>query len=146
VNATYSFVDTERLVQQFLQVVDTNNTLLIHIIYTLCFCISIGCQAQGVAADELAVVWYENGRRYLDNNGWDMNLNVMRALALIGMFHINERPATAHRYLGTVQNRVMGLADTRIPTNKYRCGAPDWYRKQTSNRWTRWFKQRWHLQ
>jgi hypothetical protein len=48
-------------------------------------------------------VWYENGQRYLDNDRWDMNLNVMRALALISMLHMNERPATTHHYLGAVQ-------------------------------------------
>jgi hypothetical protein len=103
VNSSYYCVDAEHLVQQFHLAVDTTASLPNYIMYTLCLCISIGCQAHDAGTDEMAIMWYENGRRYLDNDDWGWSLNVMRALALISIFHRSERPTTARHYLGTLK-------------------------------------------
>ena len=103
VNSSYYCVDAEHLVQQFHLAVDTTASLPNYIMYTLCLCISIGCQAHDTGTDEMAIMWYENGRRYLDNDDWGWSLNVMRAMALISIFHRSERPTTARHYLGTLK-------------------------------------------
>jgi hypothetical protein len=100
VNSSYYCVNAKHLVGQFHLAVDTTASLPNHIMYTLCLCISIGCQAHDTGTDEMAIMWYENGRRYLDNDDWGWSLNVMRALALISIFHMSERPTTARHYLG----------------------------------------------
>jgi len=100
-NSSYYCVDAQHLVQQFHLAVDTTASLPNYIMYTLCFCISIGCQAHDTGTDEMAIMWYENGRRYLDNDDWGWSLNVMRAMALISIFHRSERPTTARHYLDT---------------------------------------------
>jgi hypothetical protein len=48
----------------------------------------------------MAIMWYENGRRYLDDCDWNLDPTVMQILALISMFHMAQRPATSSHYLG----------------------------------------------
>ena len=101
VNSFYYCVNAELLVQQFHLAIDTAANLPNHVMYTLCLCVSIGCQTHDTGTDEMAIMWYENGRRYLDDDDWGWSLNVMRALALISIFHRSARPSTARHYLGT---------------------------------------------
>ena len=101
VNSLYYCVNAELLVQQFHLAMDTAINLPNHVMYTLCLCVSIGCQIHDTGTDEMAIMWYENGRRYLDDDDWGWSLNVMRALALISIFHRSARPSTARHYLGT---------------------------------------------
>ena len=49
----------------------------------------------------MAIMRYENGRRYLDDSGWNLDPAVMQILAFISMFHMAQRPATSSHYLGT---------------------------------------------
>lgn len=100
VNSLYYFVNAELLVQQFHLAIDTATNLPNHVMYTLCLCVSIGCQTHDSGTDEMAIMWYENGRRYLDDDDWGWSLSVMRALALISIFHWGARPSTALHYLG----------------------------------------------
>jgi hypothetical protein len=100
VNSSYYYVNAENLVDQYNLAVNKTVALPNYSMYTLCLCISIGCQAYPTGTDEMAIMWYENGRRYLDSDDWGWSLNVMRALALISMFHRSERPTTARHYLG----------------------------------------------
>jgi hypothetical protein len=100
VNSSYYYVNADHLVSQFNLAVNEAVALPNYSMYTLCLCISIGCRANSDGTDEMAIMWYENGRRYLDSDDWGWSLNVMRALALISMFHRSERPATARHYLG----------------------------------------------
>jgi hypothetical protein len=81
--------------------VDTADSLPNQVMCTLCLCVSIGCQVHDAGTDEMAIMWYENGRRYLDDDDWGSSLAVMQALALISIFHGAERPTTARHYLGT---------------------------------------------
>jgi len=99
VNSLYYCVNAELLVQQFHLAMDTATNLPNHVMYTLCLCVSIGCQIHDTGTDELAIMWYENGRRYLDDDDWGWSLNVMQALALISIFHRSARPSTARHYL-----------------------------------------------
>jgi len=98
-NSLYHFIDADQLVTQYSLAFDDSARLPKHIVYTLCLCISIGCQVHDGETDQMALVWYEHGRRYLDNEDWGWSLYVMRALALISMFHRTERPSTASHYL-----------------------------------------------
>jgi hypothetical protein len=100
VNTLYHCVNAEYCSHQFDLAMDPKTDLPNQIMCMLCICISIGCKISPAGTDDMAIMWYENGRRYLDNDDWGCNLNVMRALALISMFHRNERPSTARYYLG----------------------------------------------
>lgn len=80
VNSCYYCVNAEDLLQQFSLAVDTTVSLTIHTMYTLCLCISIGCQSHDTGCDEMAIMWFENGQRYLDSEDWGWSLNVMRTL------------------------------------------------------------------
>ena len=100
VNTSYYLIDVDYIVQQFRFATETTDILSDYAMYTLCFCISIGCQISE-AGEEMALVWHEYGLRYLDNNNWSTNPNIAQALTLISMFHLNMRPATAQCYLGT---------------------------------------------
>jgi hypothetical protein len=66
----------------------------------VCFCVAIGYQNCSTGAPDMAIMWYENGRRYLDDHDWSLDPTVMRILVLIGVFHMAERPSTSSHYLG----------------------------------------------
>jgi hypothetical protein len=101
VNSVHYCINAELLVQQFHLAMDAAANPPNHVMYTLCFCVSIGCQNHDAGTDEMGIMWYENGRRYLDDDDWGWSLNVMRALALVSIFHRSARPSTARHYLGT---------------------------------------------
>ena len=67
----------------------------------VCICIAIGYQTCPTGAEDMTIMWYENGRRYLDDCDWNLEPTVMQILALISMFHMAQRPATSSHYLGT---------------------------------------------
>lgn len=68
----------------------------------VCVCLALGCQAYHEDATDMALMWYENGRRYLDDCDWGLDPAVMQVLALISMFHMAQRPATSSHYLGNI--------------------------------------------
>ena len=118
VNHSYYCINAEYLVRQFGLAVGSTTSLSNHVMYTLCLCIGIGCQVHNTGTDEMAIMWYENGRRYLDSDDWGWSLNVMRALALISIFHSRERPTTARHYLGTFEiltmNCLLSIIDAAL--------------------------------
>jgi len=126
VNSCYYCVNAEDLLRQFSLAVDTTVSLTIHTMYTLCLCISIGCQFYDTGSDEMAIMWYENGRRYLDSEGWGWSLNVMRALTLISIFHGSERPTTARYYLG-----ILRALTHKMHAKCYRYSFADWRSQQS---------------
>jgi hypothetical protein len=77
----------------------------------VCICIAIGYQTGPTEAPDLAIMWYENGRRYLDDCDWSLDPTVMQILALISMFHMSQRLATSSHYLGT---NCLGLLELRL--------------------------------
>jgi hypothetical protein len=86
INGVYHFITDGHLVGQLSLAVDTTTNLPNHIMYTLCFCISIGCQVCNKETNETAIVWDENARRYLDDDDWGRNLNVVRVRIKIGLW------------------------------------------------------------
>ena len=61
----------------------------------LCLVIALGVQISDHGSMDQVIVWYENGRRYMDNENWEEELWVMRALLLISMYHIGEKVDTS---------------------------------------------------
>ncbi|KAI9731645.1 MAG: hypothetical protein M1818_007775 [Claussenomyces sp. TS43310] len=98
VNSIYYLVDPDYLMSNLTSVFERRN-ISNDVMSTLCLCISIGCRTCEHATDDIAIMWYENGRRYLDDDNWGYKLVVMRALALVSIFHMGERPETSKSYL-----------------------------------------------
>jgi hypothetical protein len=65
----------------------------------VCICLALGCQTCPTGTADMAVTWYENSRRYLDEQDWDRKPAVMQILALISMYYMNQWPATSNHYL-----------------------------------------------
>ncbi|KAH8596604.1 hypothetical protein B0O99DRAFT_102874 [Bisporella sp. PMI_857] len=65
----------------------------------LCICLALGCQTYPKGSTDMAVMWYEKGRKYLDGHDWSIDPTIMQILALISMYHMLERPATSSHYL-----------------------------------------------
>ncbi|KAH8809301.1 hypothetical protein F5884DRAFT_399879 [Xylogone sp. PMI_703] len=99
VNSIYYLVNPNLLLQHLNSAFLADQSISNCTMSMLCICIGIGCQYSDKGTDDLALMWYENGRRYLDDHDWCINLAVMQALALIGMFHIGQRPSTSSHYL-----------------------------------------------
>jgi hypothetical protein len=118
VNSQHYIIDADEILRQFNLAIEPTARLPNHAMYTLCICISIGCQLHKEGSEEMAIMWYENGRRYLDSDDWGWSLNVMRAMALISIFHRNERPTTARHYLGmqsaSPTKCLLTVADTAL--------------------------------
>lgn len=117
VNNLYSLLDSEQLVQQFLLVTDVNNALSSSTMSTLCLCISIGCQVDGMATKEMATQWHHYGWGYLNSSRWGIDGNTAKAFMLIGLFDLQEKPAAAHRYLGIIPNPDTGFSKVGILAN-----------------------------
>ena len=65
----------------------------------LCLGLAIGVQWCDHGSNETALLWYENGRRFLDDVDWDHEPWVMRAMTLISIYHLSTRLDTARHYL-----------------------------------------------
>ena len=66
----------------------------------LCLVLALGAQISNGGNDDKTIMWYENGRRYLDDENWGDKLWIMRVTALISLYHAGERPDTSRYYLG----------------------------------------------
>ena len=99
INRVFFLYDTGEL-ETLVQVV--SNTFLStpnQIKCELCLAIALGVQINDHGSMDQVVLWYENGRRYMDDDNWGEELWVMRALLLISMYHIGERVDTSRHYL-----------------------------------------------
>ena len=67
----------------------------------LCLVLALGAQASDNESDDRTIMWYENGRRYLDDENWRDDLWVMRTMALVSIYHMAERRDTSRHYLGS---------------------------------------------
>jgi hypothetical protein len=101
VNNIYYLVNPNILWSHLNSVLDTTLETPNFIMSMVCVCIALGCQACATGTLELAIMWYENGRRYLDDCDWRIEPAIMQILALISMFHMAQRPATSSHYLGS---------------------------------------------
>ena len=101
VNSIYYLINPDELWRCFDSVSDLISVTPNLTMSVVCICIAIGYQTYPAGAPDMAIMWYENGRRYLDDCDWNLDLAVMQILALISMFHMAQRPATSSHYLGT---------------------------------------------
>lgn len=99
INSIFFLYDTREL-ESLVQVV--SNTFLNtpnQIMCELCLAIALGVQISDYGSMDQVIMWYENGRRYLDDENWGNELWAMRALILISLYHIGERIDTSRYYL-----------------------------------------------
>lgn len=101
VNSVYYLVNPDELWKHLNCALETTQETPTLIMSKLCVCLALGCQASATSTADMAIMWYENGRRYLDDRDWCLDLAVMQILALISMFHMAQRPATSSHYLDT---------------------------------------------
>lgn len=100
VNSTFYFFDADYLQQQLATVLESSSEMMNSKMSELCLVLALGAQMSYSGQNDAAIMWYENGRRYLDDENRINELWIMRVTALISMFHIAERPGTARHYLG----------------------------------------------
>jgi hypothetical protein len=98
-NEVFYFFDDEALIGNFELAYAANAHLPGRIKAELCLALAIGGQWLDSGNDDYCLMWYENGRRYVDDEAWDHDTWVMRAMALICMYHMSARPDTAQHYL-----------------------------------------------
>ena len=101
VNSVYHLVNPHELRKHLHSALNTALETPVLIMSQVCICLALGCQVSGTGTADVAIMWYENGRRYLDDRDWCLDLAVMQILALISMFHMAQRPATSSHYLGS---------------------------------------------
>ena len=102
INGIFFFFDDQMLIDNFELAYATHSPLSNRIMAELCLALAIGDQWDDSGNDDNCLMWYENGRRYLDDERWDHDTWVMRIMALICMYHIGRRPDTAQHYLRNV--------------------------------------------
>ena len=109
-NSIFFFIRSEELERYFEQAYDPNVILTNKIMFELCLSIALGAQASEYGSNDMAVMWYENGRRYLDDDDWDSHFWVMRALTMISAYHLPERKDTARHYLCMLDHLRRGVS------------------------------------
>lgn len=78
---------------------DSTSGLPNQVMSELCLVLALGAQASDGGNDDKIIMWYENGRRYLDDENWRDELWVMRMMALVSVYHMAERRDTSRHYL-----------------------------------------------
>ena len=100
VNSIYYLINPDDLWEHLHSALNTAVEIPVLLMSKVCVCVALGCQAGGEGNVNMAIMWYENGRRYLDDRDWCVDLDAMQILALISIFHMARRPATSTHYLG----------------------------------------------
>lgn len=106
VNSVFYFFDEGELERYFTMVSEATSSLSNEKMSELCLVLALGAEMSNGGNDDKAIMWYENGRRYIDDKNWDNELWIMRATALISVYHIGERAGTSRYYLGQSSPRV----------------------------------------
>lgn len=108
--ASYLFPEHE-LVQNFRlasqSAVESAITLSRRIMCEMCLVLCVGSNMQRDGCDDTTTLWYENGRRFLDQDDWSSKLWVMRVMCLISLYHNAERIETSRYYLGKYHHSPM---------------------------------------
>ena len=99
-NSIFYLFEENELELHFEEVSEPSSSPPNSVLAQLCLALALGAQVSNGGNDDQMIMWYENGRRYLDVENWQSELWVMRALALISMYHIEERRETSRHYLG----------------------------------------------
>ena len=100
INSVFYFFHEGELENHIEMVSDASSSLPNSAIAELCLALALGIQISNGGNDDQMIMWYENGRRYLDAENWHNEPWVMRAMALISLYHIEERMDTSWHYLG----------------------------------------------
>ena len=100
VNSVFFFFDEKALEQRFQMLSKGAPVVPKSDISELCLVLALGAQMSNGDNDDQTIMWYENGRRYLDNENWRNELWTMRPMALVSLYHLSERPDTSRHYLG----------------------------------------------
>lgn len=100
INSVYYLVNPNYLWRNLDSIFDKNTTVSKTTMSILCLCIGLGCRSRASSTVDTSVMWYETGRKHLDDEGCGNELGTMQALALIGLYHIEETPTTAAQHLG----------------------------------------------
>lgn len=119
VNSVYYLITPDHLWSYLDLALDTTGDTSHPVMAVVCICIALGCQTSPAGAPSMAVLWYENGRRYLDSQDWGVDPTVMQILALISMFHMAQRPTTSSHYLGTVPSSMKLCACAKFVLQKW---------------------------
>ncbi|KAG8526647.1 uncharacterized protein KY384_008076 [Bacidia gigantensis] len=99
VNSIFYLFDEETLEPQFATAINKSSNISNEEMSEICLVLALGAQISNDSSDNTTIMWYENGRRYLDDEDWSNSLRIMRLTALISLYHIGERPNTARHYL-----------------------------------------------
>lgn len=100
VNSVLYFISEGELDHHFAMVTEASSGMPNSMMAELCLALTLGAQVSNGGDDDKTIIWYENGRRYLDVEDWRNAPWVMRGMALISMYHIEERKDTSRHYLG----------------------------------------------
>ena len=99
INSIFFFFDEGELEHHVEIVLEASSSLPNSVIAELCLALALGTQISNGGNDDQMIMWYENGRRYLDAENWHNEVWVIRAMALISLYHIEERMETSWHYL-----------------------------------------------
>jgi hypothetical protein len=99
VNPTFFFFEDPELLVNLDRAYDGETEHSSQVMCELCLALAIGSQWTEDGNDGSAMMWYENGRRYMDDTHWDHEPWVMRAMTMISMYHLGVRPDNAQHYL-----------------------------------------------
>jgi hypothetical protein len=101
VNSIFCLFKRRELEHYYDMVTETTSSFPNRIMCELCLALALGAQTDNLDNADKTIMWYENGRRYLDDDDWMSKLWVMRAMTLISIYHIEERRGTAYHYLSS---------------------------------------------
>ena len=99
VNSVFYLFNDGELERYVAMELDSTIGLPNQIMSELCLVLALGAQASDTVNDDKTIMWYENGRRYLDDENWRDELWVMRMMALLSVYHMAERRDTSRHYL-----------------------------------------------
>ena len=99
VNHTFFFFKEAKIISAIGVAYDDGEELSNRVMCELCLALAVANQWCDNGNEDGAITWYENGRRYLDDSLWDHEPWVMRAMALISMYHLGGKPDNAQQYL-----------------------------------------------
>ena len=99
VNHTFFFFKEASLMRNISIAYENRDELSNRVMCEICLALAVAIQWCDDGNEDSSITWYENGRRYLDDSLWDHEPWVMRATALISMYHLGGKPDNAQQYL-----------------------------------------------
>lgn len=100
INSVVYIFEPAELMNLFDLVFDASRSLPNQLMSEVCLVLALGVQISDEASEDKMFMWYENGRRYLDDENWRNELWIMRIMVLISAWHAGDRRGTSRHYLG----------------------------------------------